>query len=104
MIHHPVLAAIGLILIVLLSYLEIRYYRAGFPRSRNWLVTLFLCGAGASISVSLALISDPLLMFQSVGTCGGMLFITIGGGIVGVYTAPKYAKEAEKNRERLRGR
>jgi hypothetical protein len=83
--------------------MEIRYYHAGSPRTRKWLITLFLCGAAATVSGTFALIPEPLVMLQSVAGCGGMLFVFLGGGIVAVYTAPMYMREAERNRERLRG-
>ena len=104
MIHHPALAVLSLILFILGSYLEIRYYRAGSPRTKRWLITLFLCGAGATISGGLSIIPTPAIMFQHMSTCGVMVFAFLGGGIIAVYTAPMYMREAEKNRECLRGR
>ncbi|MCA9330591.1 MAG: hypothetical protein R2867_12525 [Caldilineaceae bacterium] len=104
MIQYPFLAVLSLTFFVLTIYLEIRYYRAGSPRTKKWLITLFLCGAGAAISFGLSIIATPIIMFQHMSTCGVMVFAFLGGGIVAVYTVPMSMREAEKHRERLRGR
>ncbi|MCE7980174.1 MAG: hypothetical protein DYG89_03210 [Caldilinea sp. CFX5] len=103
MIQHPILAVISLIFLIIVSYLEIRYYHAGSPRTKKWLITLFLCGAVMTGSGGLSLIPTPIVMFQSIGTCGVMLFVFVGGGIIAVYTLPRYAKEAEKMRQEKNG-
>jgi len=104
MIQHPILATISLIIIIIVSWLEIRYYRAGMPKTKGWVGTLFLCGASATVSFGLSLIPNPIVMFQSAGTCSVMLFVLLMGGIIAVYTAPKAMQEAAKNRDRLQSR
>lgn len=99
MIRHPVLAMIGLTLLLLLSYLEVKYFRLGFPKTRGWLSLLFVCGATSSVTIGLALIPDPVVMFQKVGTCGVLLFAVLLGGGIAIHTIPRYAKEAERNRQ-----
>ncbi len=99
MIAHPVLAMIGLTLLILLSYFEIKYFRAGFPKSLGWLSLLFVCGAGSSVGIGLALIPEPVVMFQNVGACGVLLFAVLLGGGIAIHTIPRYAKEAERNRQ-----
>jgi hypothetical protein len=99
MIQHPLLVTIGIVFLIFGGYLEIRYYRAGFPRSRCWLSLLFFCGAAATICLGLAFIPEPIVMFQSLGTCLVLLFVVLLGGGVMIYTVPNAMKEAKKHRK-----
>lgn len=100
MLHHPFFALISLACFVFESYLEIQYYRAGFPKTIRWLAVLFLCGATSVVTGLFALIPEPIVMFQNIGAFGGLLLSALMGGGVAIYTAPKGVKEAERNRQR----
>jgi hypothetical protein len=102
MIHHPVLAMLAICLLILESYLEIRYAQAGFPKSSRWLLLLFCCGGGTIVCGGLALIPQPRIMFQNIGTIGSLFVSMLLGGIIATYTVPRYAQEALRNRQNNR--
>lgn len=99
MIYHPLLAMVGLFLLILGCYLEIQYIRAGFPQSRRWLLILFFCGSGAVACGGLALLPDLRIIFKNMGALGSFLVGILLGGIGAAYTGPRYAKIAAKNRK-----
>ena len=100
MIYHPPLAIVGFILLLLEAYLGVRYIRAGFPKTWVWRLLLFCCGSGFSTCVGLALVPEPKVVFQNIGAFVALLVCILLGGIVGAYTAPRYAQLAKRNRDK----
>ena len=100
MIYHSVWLFVGIACLVIVSYLEIRYYRLGFPHSWTWRFLLVGFMSMGILGCTFSFVPKPIQLFQNVGMIVVLVFTIILSAVIALYTVPRGIREADKNRNR----